>query len=186
VKKTPKTNKSSLLTIIAFVLTFGIIYYAGKNIGDMEKFIGSWGVAGPLVAVILFGVLSVTPVPTDPISAISGAMFGPVVGFLTSWAGNTLAALVEYFIGKGINSVTHFEDKKKNLPWGLSDAPVDSVWFLIGGRFVPGFGSKIVSFMAGVYGVNLWRYLWTTAAANVAGALLYALGGAKLIEYIKK
>lgn len=181
-----KTSKSPLLTVAAFLVTFGIIYYAGRNLGDMEKFISSWGAAGPLVAVVLFGILSVTPIPTDPISAVSGAMFGPIVGFLTSWAGNTFAALVEYFIGKGINSVTNFEEKKKNLPWGLADAPVDSMWFLIGGRFVPGFGSKIVSFMAGIYGVSIWKYLWTTALSNIAGAVLYALGGAKLIDLIKK
>jgi len=181
-----KTNKSPVLTIIAFVLTFGLIYYAGKNIDDMEKFIASWGYAAPFISVVLYGILSITPIPTDPISVVNGALFGPVVGFLTSWMGNNVAALIEYVLGKGIGSVTHFEDKKKNLPWGLSGAPVNSAWFLIGGRFVPGFGSKIVSILAGVYSVSVWRYIWTAAVANVVGAALYALGGAEVIKFLSK
>jgi uncharacterized membrane protein YdjX (TVP38/TMEM64 family) len=179
-----KMNKSPFLTFLAFLITFLLIYYVGKNINDMEKFISSWGMAGPVVSVLLYGLLSITPIPTDPISVINGALFGPVVGLLVSWMGNNLAAMIEFIVGKGIRSFTNFEERKKNLPWGLANAPVDSAWFLIGGRFVPGFGSKIVSFLAGIYNVKLWKYLWTTALANSVGATIYALGGVQLLQLI--
>ncbi len=172
--------------MVAFVITFGSIYFLAKNIKDLEGLVASWGIFGPLLVVLLYGALSVTPIPTDPLSAISGALFGPIVGFIVSWIGNTFAAVIEYFLGLGIRNATAFEKRKKNLPWGLDKAPVNSACFLIGGRFVPGFGSKIVSVLAGVYGVGLWRYTWTAAVANIFGSAFYTLGGFQLVTLFSR
>jgi len=177
--------KTFLIFVSAFAISIILIYLVAKNINDFELVLKKTGIFAPIVAVLIYGILSVTPIPTDPLTLACGALFGPVWGIFISWMGNNFAALIEYVIGRGAGDVTSFESKKNKLPFGLGNLPADSPVFLILGRFVPGFGSKIVSVLAGVYKVSVWRYLWTAAVANIVGSVLYVLGGFGLFTIIK-
>ena len=179
----PKKDYTAiLLTIIAFAISIAMIVVVGKNEKSLEHIIKSSGLLAPLVTIIVYGILSLTPIPSDPLTLLSGALFGPLLGIFVSWMGNNFAALVEYVAGRGVGAIADFEARKKSLPWGLSKLPVTSPWFLIGGRFVPGFGSKIVSVLAGVYKIGLWKYVWTAAVANIVGSVIYALWGVGLMK----
>lgn len=178
-------NGTLLVTIFTIALSIYASYLVAKDEEAIKSLLFSLGVWAPIATIILYGILSLTPIPSDPLTLLSGALFGPAQGIFISWMGNNFAALVEYYFGKGVAIMSDFEKKKKELPWGLAKLPADSAWFLIGGRFVPGFGSKIVSIFAGVYNVGTWRYVWTAAAANIVGSVLYAMGGAGLVQLFK-
>jgi uncharacterized membrane protein YdjX (TVP38/TMEM64 family) len=115
---------------------------------------------------------------------INGAIFGPIWGGLVAWAGMIFAALVEYFIGTRIGDATEFKQRRQDLPFGLGNLPVDSIFFLLGGRLLTGVGSKAVSYLSGIYRISLWRYIWTTAASMLFGAFMIALGGAGLLNLL--
>jgi len=172
------------------VLSFGIpiilIIVFAKDIKNIEQHIPKTGIAGPLFSILLMGILSATPIPTDPIVILNGAIFGPWIGVLVSWMGNNLAAVIEYFIGRGVGQITDFEKVKSKLPFGLSRFPADSVWFLLFGRLIPQFGSKIVSLAGGFYHVPFPRYLWTAALSNIFGSVLLAIGGYSLLHLLIK
>jgi uncharacterized membrane protein YdjX (TVP38/TMEM64 family) len=173
-----KEDKNSFVwVILGFIISGLSIYFVSKNINVISKFIGAVGILGPLLSIVLYGVLAATPIPTDPITLVNGALFGPVLGSLISWCGNNLAAFIEYFLGRGIRNLTNFEKIRKKLPLGIGKLPVDSVGFLLFGRFVPQVGGKIVSLMGGIYKVPLKRYMWTAALSNLIGSILFALGG---------
>jgi uncharacterized membrane protein YdjX (TVP38/TMEM64 family) len=183
------TKKADYFSIIVTVLTFAVSIYIIKVVGDnsgiLEHWIRSAGVFGPLITILLYGVLSLTPIPSDPLSLLCGALFGPWVGIFTSWMGNNFAAIIEYYVGKSVSTVAAFDARKKELPLGLNKLPVDSVWFLMGARLVPGFGSKVVSVLAGVYNVGLWRYTWTAAVTNLFGSVMYSVWGTGLLLLLK-
>lgn len=180
-----KDDKYSFVwLILGFSISVLCVYYLAKNVEVIDRFILSVGVFGPLVSVLLYGVLSVTPIPTDPITVLNGAIFGPVVGSLVSWMGNNLAAYLEYHLGMGIRSVTNFEKVRKKLPLGIGKLPVNSVSFLFFGRFIPQVGGKIVSLMAGIYKVPVKRYMWTATISNLLGSILLALGGWSLLKVL--
>ncbi|EKD99594.1 MAG: hypothetical protein ACD_22C00226G0006 [uncultured bacterium] len=44
------------------------------------------------------------------------------------------------------------------MPLGFSKMPVNSLGFLIFGRMIPGYGSKIISILAAFYKVPFGRY----------------------------
>lgn len=180
----------SIRNIIIAILTFGfpilLIVIFSRDIKNIERLIPSTGVAGPLISILLMGILSATPIPTDPIVILNGAIFGPWMGVLISWMGNNLASIIEYFLGRGLGQITDFEKTKKKLPFGLSRFPADSVWFLFFGRFVPQFGGKIVSLTGGFYHVPLLRYLWTAVLSNLLGSLLLAYGGYSLLHTLAR
>lgn len=177
-----KLLRNILIGIITFGFPIALIIFFGRDIKEIEKIIPKTGIAGPLLSILLMGLLSATPIPTDPIVILNGAIFGPVTGILVSWMGNNLAAVIEYFIGMGIGKISDFEKQRSKLPFGLGKFPADSVWFLICARFVPSFGGKIVSITGGVYKVPFGRYLWTAVVSNIFGSIVLALGGYSLLH----
>lgn len=162
-----------------------VIYLLVKNIRSVEMTIRHAGVAGPLVAIIIYGLFAVTPITTDPLTVVCGVIFGPFLGVLVSWLGNNVAATVEYYVGQRIGKATNLKKKKKDLPFILRFLPIDSPWFLILGRLIPGYGGKLISITAGIYHVPLKRYIWTTVLVNLLGSLLLAFGGYQIIHLFK-
>jgi uncharacterized membrane protein YdjX (TVP38/TMEM64 family) len=169
--------KSLLVLGFVFTLSLFAVLVFRNHVQEIDHLLVQIGLIGPLVVIGLYTILSLTPIPTDPLTVMMGAFYGPFLGLLISWIGNTSAALLEYFVAHHIRHATNFDTLRRKLPWGLARAPVDSIWFLTLGRIVPGFGSKVVSVMAGLYHVPKWRYLWTSALMNLVGALGYVLAG---------
>lgn len=181
-KKTVKTIRNLLLLLLSFGLPIALLIYFRQDFKAIESRIPTTGIAGPLFSILLMGILSATPIPTDPIVILNGAIFGPFMGVFVSWMGNNLAATIEYFIGKGISHFTDFEKQKKHLPLGLDKFPADSIIFLIFARFIPQIGGKVVSLTAGAYHVPFWRYLWTACVSNLFGSVLLAVGGYSILH----
>ncbi len=172
-----KKTDTILWTGITIVLCLLAIVFYKNYFHETTTLIESFGIAGPLACVVIFSILSVTPIPTDPLAVAVATLFHPLLVMAILWTGNTAAALLEYRFGKTIRNITSYEEKKHALPWGLGNMPIGSVWVLTFGRMIPGYGSKVISILAGVYGVNRWRFFWTTAVINLGGALMYTVGG---------
>jgi len=166
-----------VLLWMAIVIAGGMAWWLTQHYELTEVWVRSAGWWGPVVAVGLYALLSLTPIPSDGLTILCCVLYGWQTGFVLSWVGNTVAAMVEYFIFRDLRAVTHFDIHTQPLPKWLKKFPVESVWFLIGVRFVPGVGGKIVSIMAGMYKIGWWRFLWTTAIANILGSFIYILIG---------
>ena len=173
---------TALVIILALGLCAALMVLVSRNIEAVERLITSLGIAGPVLSVALYGLLGASPVPSEPLTLVNGAVFGPLMGTVIAGTGNTLAAVVEYYIGAGIDNAADFAEKRKDLPLGLGKFPADSVWFLLGGRLIPGYGAKVVSVVGGMYRVPLGRYLWTTAIPTFLGAAVFAYGGFNLLK----
>lgn len=182
--KTPKNNNTTWL-IIGSIIALFLLFFIAQNLRDVDLVIRDAGVAGPIVAIILFDIFSLTPIPAEPLTLFCIFFFGPIIGSLIAWIGGTTAALIEYNFGLHMRKITSIEKTIKKLPFGLNKMPVDSSLFLIFGRLIPGYGSKAISLIAGIHHVPLKRYLWTTALTNLIGSLLLAFGGSQLIHFFR-
>ncbi len=181
-----KITRNIIIALITFGVPIVLIIVFKNDIKYVEKMIPSMGLLGPLLSILLMGILSATPIPTDPIVILNGAIFGPWIGVLISWMGNNLASVIEYFIGRGLGEIADFDKIKKKLPFGLSRFPADSIWFLLLGRLIPQFGGKIVSLTGGFYRVPVVRYLWTAFLSNLLGSILLAYGSYSLLHSLIK
>ena len=181
-------QRNKWIAVIMLIIIFGaailVVVMIGQNRTEIEKFISGLGVWGSIMIVVLYTVLSFSPIPADSITLINGALYGPVQGALTAWLGMLAATQVEYFVGQRIGKAADFEKKRSNLPLGLGKLPVDSVLFLLGGRMITGAGSKIVSYLSGMYQINFLRYFWTSAVATLFGPVIFALFGSGLTQII--
>lgn len=185
-KDTASKIRNTVILIISFTLPIILIVVFGREIKNINNLIPATGIFGPLLSIFFMGILSATPIPTDPIVILNGAIFGPIYGVLISWMGNNLASIIEYFLGRGLGQIVDFEKAKGSLPFGLGRFPADSVWFLLFGRLIPQFGGKIVSLTGGFYRVPIKRYLWTAILSNLFGSILLAVGGSSLLNTFLK
>jgi uncharacterized membrane protein YdjX (TVP38/TMEM64 family) len=163
--------------IFGVVLSAALAVYIARHVSELESFIAQIGIAGPLISIALQTVFGASPIPTEPLTMINGAMFGPLRGALYSWIGYMLASVIEYFIGTRVSHAANFEEQREKMPFGLGRFPANSPWFLTLARIVPGYGPKMVGIVGGVYHVSLWRFIWTAAIPNAIGALVFAFGG---------
>jgi uncharacterized membrane protein YdjX (TVP38/TMEM64 family) len=178
IKKPQKSRSQSVYILILSVL---IMVLAGvfftQDLEKVKNFIKDAGAWGIVISILIYALLGVTLIPSEPLTLFIGALFGPLWATLIAGVGNTMSAFIEYYLGTNVGSATNFAEKKEKLPFGLGKMKVESPLFLIGARMIPGYGPKIVSMMAGMYRVPLLRYLWTTAIPIFAGSAIFAFGG---------
>lgn len=177
--KKPKGGRSQsvyilILSVLIMVLV-GIFFT--QDLEKIKNFIKNAGAWGIIISILIYALLGVTLIPSEPLTLFIGALFGPLWATLIAGVGNTMSAFIEYYLGTNVGSATNFAEKKEKLPFGLGKMKVESPLFLIGARMIPGYGPKIVSMMAGMYRVPLLRYLWTTAIPIFTGSAIFAFGG---------
>lgn len=170
------------VTVLILLLLARIIQ---EDMDRVQGLIASSGWVGLLVMVGIYGILGASPIPSEPFTLVLSAISGPFHATLVAGAGNLLAALVEYFIGDKVGEVAEFEKRRDQLPLGLGRLPVNSPSFLILARMLP-YTAKIVSLLSGIYGVSVWRYIWTTAVSTFLGAAMIAYGGFGLLSLWEK
>lgn len=171
--------------IFSFLIVAVAVYFTSKDMEAIQKYIADHETFGLIIAIAVYGILGASLVPSEPLTVLIGALFGPLIATFIATFGNMLAALVEYYIGKRVGTATDFIKNRQKLPFGLARFPVESPVFLIVGRMVPGAGPKLVSFLAGVYHVPLFRYLWTAVIPTAIGAAIFAFGGSGIFQIFK-
>lgn len=175
----PATNwekQSKYLALALFVLV-AIFFAFTFNIETFRAFLQRYEKFGLITCFFTYILLGVTPMPSEPVTFLVLAWKGPLYAILLATLGNTASAILEFYIGGSIGDLTDFEKKKEKLPFHLGQLPMDSPLFLILGRMLPGFGTKFVSIVGGIYRVSMFTYLWTTLVANLTGAIVVVLGG---------
>lgn len=171
--------------VLSLLIMAAAVFFISKDMEAIQSFILENQALGLSVAVVVYGVLGASLIPSEPLTVLIGAIFGPLIATLIATLGNLLAAYVEYFIGRRVGTAASFTKNRDKLPFGLGKLPVHSPAFLILGRMVPGAGPKLISFLAGVYHVPLLRYLWTTIIPTALGAAIFAFGGFGIFHLFK-
>jgi len=183
---TKKKNQSVSVLIFSVALLIVVAVIITQDMNIIKAFISKSGAWGAVISILVYAALGQTLLPSEPLTVFIGALFGPFTALLIAGTGNTLSAMVEYYLGTHVGNATNFIDRRQNLPWGLGKLKVESPIFLIGARMVPGVGPKLVSFTAGIYHLPLLIYLWTSALSVFMGAALFAFGGSGLGSIFSK
>ena len=174
------------VVIVALIIgSYYIMHYTADNEPRVEALVRHIGVFGPLLLVGMYALLGASPVPSELLTVITAATFGPFIAMIVAGIGNTLAALVEYRLGTHLRNLSDFDDMRQKLPFGIGKLPVDSPVFLLAVRAIPGYAPKIVGLASGMYRVPLWRFTWTTLIPSFIGAAVFAYSGAGLLQLFK-
>ena len=178
-------TKIAVTLVVVLVVILIVILILSRNMDGIRAFLLSSGQFGLVISVGLYGVLGASPIPSEPLTVLLSALYGPFNITIVATLGNLLSALVEYYIGVKIGVASDFEARRQKLPFGLGKFPADSPAFLILARFLPGYGAKFISVFSGIMHVRLWRYVWTTVLSTLIGAAVVAYGGFGLLNLFK-
>ena len=174
---------SEFVSLVTLVV---IIFYLFKETNRITNFLVSSGPLAPILTIIFLIVLGPSPIATDPVVILMGITYGPLIGTIIGAIGNTGAMFLEYYFGHKLAEIFEYENEKKKLPKYIQKFPTSSAIFLIFGRMIPGYGSKIISLVAGADKVNLKTYLWTSIVSGIFGAAILSYGGSEIINLIKR
>ncbi len=82
-----------------------VILIAG-NLDQMIRLIRSWGVAAPLMSLLLMVIQAiVAPLPAFLVTAANGMIFGSFWGAVLSWTGTLMGALTSFCIARLVGNV---------------------------------------------------------------------------------
>lgn len=183
-KNKSKLKKRLWQGVSIFVIIF-VLYITFRETDKITNFLLNTGIFAPILTIIVLALLGPTPIATDPIVMLMGVTYGPLWGAVIGTIGNTLAMFIEYFFGYKLAEIFEYKKGKEKLPKYIQKFPIDSWVFLILGRMIPGYGSKVISLIAGAEKVNLKTYLWTSLVSGIFGAIVLSYGGVEILKFLK-
>lgn len=175
----PKIKKFLPALLLMIVATWLAVT---TDLKSLEGFITRHKFLGIGLSFLLYILLGATIIPSEPLTVMIVAIGGVKAAFFLALFGNTMAAILEYYIGGTIGDVSDMQNYQEKMPKWLKKIPMNSPVFLIAGRMLPGYGPKFVSVVCGIYKVPFPLYLWTTMVSNAMGALLIAFGAYGVIQ----
>jgi len=171
----------SLQLALGLVLVGATVAYAAQNLGGATLIGTRLGWWAPAATVPLHVLVSLSPMPSDPIVIANGALYGPWLGALLGWCGWYLAAWIRFGIGRRAGRELPIEQWWRRLPSWLQRLPAGHPGVLILSRYIPGVGGELSTLVPGARGVAPWRFAWCTAIAIAPYALALAVFGTALI-----
>lgn len=152
----------SLIIIVIFVCMVAFLYFDRRN--QISYFILAWGFWGVFAAILLMGVICMTPIPSEGLLVLYLKIYGVYLGILYSWVGSIIGALAIFMFAR-----IYGQELVKKIIKSEHIELVDS-WVKEKGslgllivRFLP-VPAFAVNYIAGVMpSMKLWSYLWTAA-----------------------
>ena len=180
-----------LFPILIVIALLGI-YFVLKNSAladlftDMELLIirvKDLGVVGPLLVIGLM-VLAIVfnPLPSAPIALAAGAVYGHSLGTIYIVTGAEIGAIVAFLIAR----VAGYEVSKKYLGNKLSlnrfgsQKALMTVVFI--SRLIPFMSFDLISYMAGLSPLKLWRFAVATLLGLIPVSFALAHLGGEVVD----
>lgn len=165
-----------------FVVVIAVIAWVAFNvrlpeIEVIQARVDGYGVWGPVVFVLAYALLGVTPVPISILSVAAGLLFGVVGGSLISVIASTAGALGGWAMARllGANTVDRLLGSYSGRVQGMLRG--NSLLAVLLLRLTPMFPSWVVNYSAGVFGVKSRPYLVGTLVGGTPGQVsLVAIG----------
>jgi uncharacterized membrane protein YdjX (TVP38/TMEM64 family) len=188
----PKVLSLLLLTLTLFLVLFFSIHHhyqktcvilAGESFEDIKDLILSWGVAAPLMSIILMTMQAViAPLPAFLITAANGIVFGVYWGTLISWTGAMCGALVSFMMSRFFYE--RFSEKilsrKKGIEYLESLESKYGFRVILTARLLPFISFDVISYAAGLSKIKVRSFLVATGIGMLPATIVYTVFGSEM------
>lgn len=181
-----------LVVLLAAGIGIAVVYRDLLTGMSLERWVADYGVAAPVVFMLVYVLATLFFLPGSIITLAGGALFGPVWGTLYNLTGATLGAALAFLAARYLAA-----DQVRRRAGGRTRQLIDGVdregWrFVAFVRLVPLFPFNLLNYALGVTGIRFWHYVVTSYVCMFPGAVAYtylgyagreaAVGGADLIQ----
>jgi len=156
-----------------------LILIAG-NLDHVIKLIRSWGIAAPLMSVMLMITQAiVAPIPAFLVTAANGMVFGSFWGALISWIGALMGALTSFYIARLFGNVAlrKIARNQKTVEFIRHAGEKRGFYVILLSRLLPFISFDIVSYMAGLSGIRPWAFVLGTSLGMLPATIIYTFLG---------
>jgi len=177
------------IILLLFLVTFFTIHHhfektcvilIAGNMDQIIKLIHSWGIAAPLMSVLLMITQSiVAPIPAFLVTAANGMIFGNFLGALISWIGALMGALTSFYIARLFGNVAlgKIVRNQKTLEFIRHAGEKRGFYVILLSRLLPFISFDIISYMAGLSGIRPWAFILGTALGMLPATIIYTFMG---------
>jgi len=134
----------------------------GMSAADVESLVKGWAPWTWLASIALMVLHSFVPLPAEIIALANGMLFGPWWGVVVTWIGAMLGAVLAYGLARALGRPA-VRGLVPARHWARLEAIPVRAGPLLVIRLMPVISFNLVNYAAGLLGVPLWRFLWTTA-----------------------
>lgn len=177
------------IILLLFLVTFFFIHHhfektcvilIAGNLDRVISLIRSWGVAAPLMSVLLMITQAIiAPIPAFAVTAANGMVFGSFWGALISWIGALMGALTSFYIARLFGNVAlrKIVRNQKTVDFIRHAGEKRGFYFILLSRLLPFISFDIISYMAGMSGIRLWTFISGTALGMLPATIFYTYIG---------
>lgn len=139
------------------------------------------------LAVAIIGLMvlhTLIPLPAEPLAMVAGMTLGPFWGFMSTWFGAMLGALLGFFLARALGQpfIQHMIAPQRLRYW-LERLQHLDIPLLLAIRLLPVISFNLINYALGLSLVGWWRFTWTTSIGIIPGTLLMVVFGAYLRDW---
>jgi uncharacterized membrane protein YdjX (TVP38/TMEM64 family) len=177
------------IILLLFLVTFFTIHHHFEktclilidgNLDQVIKLIRSWGIAAPLMSVLLMITQAiVAPLPAFLVTAANGMVFGRFWGVLISWIGALMGALTSFYIARLFGNVAlrKIVHNQKTVEFIRHAGEKRGFYVILLSRLLPFISFDIISYMAGLSGIRPWAFILGTGLGMLPATIIYTFIG---------
>ena len=177
------------IILLLFLVTFFTIHHhfektclilIAGNLDQVIRLIRSWGVAAPLMSVLLMITQAiVAPIPAFLITAANGMVFGSFWGAFISWIGALMGALTSFYIARLFKKVAlrKIVRNQETAEFIIHAGEKNGFYVILLSRLLPFISFDIISYMAGLSGIRPWAFIFGTALGMLPATIVYTFIG---------
>jgi uncharacterized membrane protein YdjX (TVP38/TMEM64 family) len=176
--------KKRIIIITIFLVVILILYRVGafgyislENIENIQNWIESYGVLGPVIYVIFYIFASIFFLPGLPITVLGGVLFGPLMGTIYTVIGAGLGMSAAFLVARYAfreSIETRFGESPifKKIDQGVNNQG----WrILMITRIIPIFPFNIQNYVYGLTSIGFWKYSILSTIFIIPGTAAYTL-----------
>ncbi|BAJ63996.1 YqaA family protein [Anaerolinea thermophila] len=165
-----------LLLLLVIALSVSIYLYR-----DQVKQLAALGYPGLFLVSLLTNATLILPVPGVLFTSLMGAVFHPFWVALVAGTGSALGELSGYLAGISGRGVVERSELHDRLVYWMRRY---GVWTVLVLAFVPNPIFDVAGIIAGMLKMPVWRFLLFCWIGKVLKMLMFAYGGAGLLNFL--
>lgn len=162
-----------LLAVAVFLLRDGV-----PGVPELRATVAAAGLWGPVVFVLLHGLVNTAPLPRTPFTVAAGVLFGSLTGVAVAVAGTTLAAVLSFVVARFIGG--SFVERHAHRPpveWVRKRVRHSGLLTMISLRLIPIMPFSVMNYGSALSGAGALPYLAATVIGILPGTVSIVILG---------